>query len=172
MKRTTTALLRVTALTLVLALPSVGIAAPPVKSNVMFPIDVVVEGNNEDFAVHGTLHVVTEVRGTSVQIHTNLANTIGVGLTSGQTSHVTGSQSLFLTDVLNSFGDGDIEALAFFVIMQAAKSAQEDLKAIMAKVKYYNRLKLLFASGVLITVDIEPLCDCSDCDDGSDGGSD
>lgn len=32
----------------------------------------------------------------------------------------------------------DIEALAFLVMMQAAKSAQEDLKAIMAKVKAIN----------------------------------
>ena len=34
-----------------------------------------------------------------------------------------------------SGADGDIEALAFLVLMQAAKSAQEDLKSIMAQVK-------------------------------------
>lgn len=37
--------------------------------------------------------------------------------------------------------DGDIEALAFLVLMQASKSAQEDLKAVMAKVKAINNTK-------------------------------
>lgn len=36
---------------------------------------------------------------------------------------------------------GDIEALAFIVLMEAAKSAQEDLKAIMAHVKAINDAK-------------------------------
>lgn len=40
--------------------------------------------------------------------------------------------------VLGSMNGQDIEALAFLVMMQAAKSAQEDLKAIMAKVKAIN----------------------------------
>ena len=35
----------------------------------------------------------------------------------------------------------DVEALAFLVLMQAAKSAQEDLKAIMAQVKAINAAK-------------------------------
>ena len=35
----------------------------------------------------------------------------------------------------------DIEALCFLVLMQSAKSAQEDLKAIMAKVKAINKQK-------------------------------
>ena len=38
-------------------------------------------------------------------------------------------------------GDADIEALAFIVMMQASKSAQEDLKAIMEKVKAINDAK-------------------------------
>ena len=37
--------------------------------------------------------------------------------------------------------DGDIEALGFIVMMQAAKSAQEDLKAIMEQVKAINSAK-------------------------------
>jgi hypothetical protein len=37
--------------------------------------------------------------------------------------------------VLGSLPEGDIQALAFLVLMQASKSAQEDLKAIMAGVK-------------------------------------
>jgi hypothetical protein len=40
--------------------------------------------------------------------------------------------------VLGNLGDGDIEAIAFLVLMHAAKSAQEDLKAIMAGVKAAN----------------------------------
>ena len=39
---------------------------------------------------------------------------------------------------LGSMNDADIEALAFLVLMQASKSAQEDLKAIMARVKSIN----------------------------------
>ena len=36
---------------------------------------------------------------------------------------------------------GDIEAIAFLVLMQASKSAQEDLKTIMAQVKKVNQEK-------------------------------
>jgi hypothetical protein len=43
--------------------------------------------------------------------------------------------------VLGSMNGGDIEALAFLVLMAAAKSAQEDLKAIMAQVKAINAAK-------------------------------
>ena len=43
--------------------------------------------------------------------------------------------------VLGDLNGGDIEALAFLVLMQAAKSAQEDLKAIMAHVKAINNAK-------------------------------
>lgn len=42
---------------------------------------------------------------------------------------------------LGGMNGQDIEALAFLVLMQAAKSAQEDLKAIMAKVKSINDQK-------------------------------
>lgn len=43
--------------------------------------------------------------------------------------------------VLGSLPGADIEALAFLVLMQAAKSSQEDLKTIMAKVKAINNAK-------------------------------
>ena len=43
--------------------------------------------------------------------------------------------------VLGSMNGQDIEAIAFLVLMQAAKSAQEDLKAIMAAVKAVNSAK-------------------------------
>jgi len=42
---------------------------------------------------------------------------------------------------LGDLGGNDIEALAFLVLMQAAKSAQEDLKAVMARVKAINEAK-------------------------------
>lgn len=43
--------------------------------------------------------------------------------------------------VLGNMSNADIEALAFLILMQAAKSAQEDLKAIMAQVKAINEKK-------------------------------
>jgi hypothetical protein len=43
--------------------------------------------------------------------------------------------------ILGSMPDGDIEALAFLVLMQASKSAQEDVKAAMAGVKAINDKK-------------------------------
>ena len=42
---------------------------------------------------------------------------------------------------LENLGDGDIMALAFIVLMEAAKSAQDDLRAIMAQVKEINKAK-------------------------------
>lgn len=42
---------------------------------------------------------------------------------------------------VGSGSDADIEALVFLVLMQAAKSAQEDLKAIMNGVKAINAAK-------------------------------
>jgi len=43
--------------------------------------------------------------------------------------------------ILGSLSGSDIEALAFLVLMEASKSAQEDLKAIMAGVKSINNAK-------------------------------
>ncbi len=42
---------------------------------------------------------------------------------------------------LGNMGDGDIMALAFIVMMEAAKSESEDLKQIMARVKAINNAK-------------------------------
>jgi ElaB/YqjD/DUF883 family membrane-anchored ribosome-binding protein len=49
--------------------------------------------------------------------------------------------SALFTQVLGQLGDNDIEAMAFVVLMEAAKSAQEDLKQIMAEVKAINAAK-------------------------------
>jgi len=43
--------------------------------------------------------------------------------------------------LLGGMNGQDIQAIAFLVLMQASKSAQEDLKAIMAKVKSINEQK-------------------------------
>lgn len=43
--------------------------------------------------------------------------------------------------VLGNLGDGDVMAIAFVVMMEAAKSAQDDLKSIMAGVKSINEAK-------------------------------
>lgn len=43
--------------------------------------------------------------------------------------------------VLGNLNNADIEALAFLVMMQSAKSAQEDLKSIMSEVKKINEAK-------------------------------
>lgn len=42
---------------------------------------------------------------------------------------------------LTSMSDGDIIAIAFLVMMEAAKSANEDLKSVMAGVKAINKQK-------------------------------
>ena len=43
--------------------------------------------------------------------------------------------------ILGAMNGADIEAIAFLVMMQAAKSAQEDLKDIMDQVKKINKEK-------------------------------
>jgi putative addiction module CopG family antidote len=44
-------------------------------------------------------------------------------------------------ELLRDLASGDIEAMAFIVMMEAAKSAREDLKSIMAQVKAINAAK-------------------------------
>jgi len=56
--------------------------------------------------------------------------------------------------ILGSMPDGDIEALAFLTLMQSAKSAQEDLRAIMAQVKAINGQKQTVREHFKETLDI------------------
>jgi hypothetical protein len=56
-------------------------------------------------------------------------------------NRIAGGASVTTYPSLGSMGDGDIMAIAFIVMMEAAKSAQEDLKAIMAGVKAINKNK-------------------------------
>ena len=111
----------------------------------------------------------TEVTGAAIRIHTNLLNTASIGLTTGLTSPVNGSQSLSLVDELDGFGDGDIAMLVAFVLRESYLQNQEDLKNYAAKVKYYNQLKLRFKAGLLVDAQVDlfpPPCD--DGDDSSD----
>ena len=55
--------------------------------------------------------------------------------------------------VLGAMNGQDIEAIAFLVLMQAAKSAQEDLKSIMAKVKSINDQKERLRTAVSVLND-------------------
>jgi len=169
MKGTTMALFGVTTLSLVLAFSNVGIAAPPVKSNQMVPLDVVVQGSQESIAIHGTVHVVTEVTGTSVQVHTNLVDTSSVGLNTGQVFRVSGSQSLFLPDVLDDLCSGvDVFALVQFVVRESYLLNVETLKDYAAKVRFYNQLKMAFLSGALVGVGFDLFPPSCDSDDGTD----
>ena len=60
----------------------------------------------------------------------------------GVNSHIRESVSQMTTyGNLGSLGDQDIEAIAFLVMMEASKSAQEDLKSIMDGVKLINKQK-------------------------------
>lgn len=56
-------------------------------------------------------------------------------------AHISGEQGPSPFGALGSMGSADVEAIAFLVLMQAAKSAQEDLKAIMDQVKSINAAK-------------------------------
>lgn len=61
---------------------------------------------------------------------------------------------------LGSLSGQDIEAIAFLVLMQAAKETQEDLKAIMAKVKCTRVEKL--ADGAVVYAEAENVVDPSE----------
>lgn len=64
-------------------------------------------------------------------------------------SESTASRAVATNAAFGNLGDADIEAIAFLVLMEAAKSAQEDLKAIMAGVKQINDAKASIRSSPL-----------------------
>ena len=51
------------------------------------------------------------------------------------------SEASNASSVLGNMAEGDIEAMAFLVLMQASKTANDDLKNIMAEVKTVNNAK-------------------------------
>jgi Tfp pilus assembly protein PilP len=57
---------------------------------------------------------------------------------------------------LGALSDGDIMAIAFLVMMEAARSAQEDLKAIMAQVKSANAAKARQRAALQQAADAKP----------------
>lgn len=56
-------------------------------------------------------------------------------------SEATATRAVASNRALGDLGDGDVTTLAFLVMMEAAKSAREDLKAIMDHVKQINDAK-------------------------------
>ncbi len=58
---------------------------------------------------------------------------------------------------LNKLGNADIEALAFLVMMEASRSANEDLKAIMENVKNINEQKQKLRAAKLRLEDAKPV---------------
>ena len=79
------------------------------------------------------------IRTQTERVYT-LTNELQVQLKRLEEAHT--SVRIQIKPVANSSLEGaDIGALAFLVLMQAAKSAQEDLKAIMDKVKTINDAK-------------------------------
>lgn len=92
--RLTAILLSAAMIALAMLHPEPGAAAPPVTSNLMVPLDLVVEGSDEDIAVTGILHVVTDVlvneEAISLRAHTNFVNTKGIGLKSLAQFNATG----------------------------------------------------------------------------------
>jgi hypothetical protein len=62
-------------------------------------------------------------------------------VSAGDTSEAAVQRSVLAYRNLGGLADGDITAIVFLVMMEAAKSAQEDLKAIMDGVKKVNAAK-------------------------------
>lgn len=62
-------------------------------------------------------------------------------LTAGSVSETTATRAVAANGTFGNFGDGDSAAIAFLVLMEAAKSAQQDLKAIMDGVKQIDDAK-------------------------------
>jgi hypothetical protein len=59
----------------------------------------------------------------------------------GMASEVTATNAITTNRSFRGLPDSDINAIAFLVMMEAAKSARDDLKAIMANVKNINEAK-------------------------------
>jgi hypothetical protein len=59
----------------------------------------------------------------------------------GAVTETSATRAVRLNPYLTNLPEGDIEAIAFIVLMEAAKSAREDLKSIMAGVKAINNTK-------------------------------
>ena len=86
--------------------------------------------------------VTSKVRAQAQHIYT-LTNEMQVRLRVLEESHATLDIQVKPARGTGSGANADIEALAFLVLMEASKSAQDDLKAIMEGVKEINRAKAL-----------------------------
>jgi hypothetical protein len=146
-------------------------AADPVTSSLMVPLELTIESTSEPILISGTLHIVTQVQQgsllqdvpPSLKVQTNLVNTTAVGLTTGSTSPVRGSQSLRIDSPL--YEEGGIEMIVQMVLQDAYQQSQEDLQAYLNKVAALARLQF-DDFGVLTEVKIEDLL--SPCLSGGD----
>jgi hypothetical protein len=156
MKRTIATLFGAATLVL-LILPDAAITAPKTsESNQTVALDVVVKGATENIGIQGSLHIVTRVSGSSVEVHTNLENTSSVGLVTGRTGHVIGSQTFSVDNALDDFGDGDVLELVQIVLMSAQNSAEQDLQSLVSKEQQQIELKLHFHAGAPTNVAVGP----------------
>lgn len=62
-------------------------------------------------------------------------------LTAGSVSETTAKRAVAANGAFGNLGDADIAAIAFLVLMEATRSAQQDLKAIMDHVKQIDAAK-------------------------------
>ena len=166
MKSTRTGLLGAALTAVVLAHPDLATAAEQ-TTNLKIPLELTVEGATESLAVKGTLHVVTRVQGnsptqdtpsSSVQVHTNLESTTAIGLTTGLTSPVIGSQSV---DLAGAGVSDDVLVVLYFVLKEAVQEQQKVLQYYVKRLQILARLKF-DPTGALTDVTFDrfpPPCD-------------
>src|SRR5262245_41473581 len=88
----------VATITLAAMPPKLGVAAPPVVSHLMVPLDLVVEGSPESIRIEGMVHVTAEVHAglttdiAATMIQTNLVHTTGMGLNTGNKFPIHGNE--------------------------------------------------------------------------------
>ena len=122
-----------------------------------------VTDKGETVIVDGSVHVVTQVASTpditTVTLHTSVPDDLSViSETTGaryRLLKVVPSKSDFAT--LGNISDGDVMAVAFLVMMEAAKSARDDLKDIVAGIVAIN-LRLRFREDKTLASASASLC--------------
>jgi hypothetical protein len=143
-------------------------AAPPltVASNAMTPFDVVLAASSESVAISGKIHVSTAVQdqgeSTILQLHVNLADTSGVGQTTGAVFHFT--SNLTASQEIPAEVFGSEEASVDYFIGMAGKLAKGDTAANLSNLqKMLLRLKF-DAARRLVAVEVAPfdLAPCSE----------
>jgi hypothetical protein len=83
----------------------------------------------------GLFDSISEMNATSVTLSPAISLPVDTPAARARETHV------YPFNVLKGIGGGDIDAIAFLVMMEAAHSAQDDLRTIMAGVKAINNAK-------------------------------